>query len=462
MVPFTINQLISISFLLSVIILLYVTVILNYLQRNIKKNEDNYKDLISKSTSIFFDKLNKIELDNKEFELNTKKNIDKRFGFVDKTIESYQQYIERLNNQNRENLFELGKIREKIKVTIGKNKTIEDKLNSIINEKIYKVDSESIINDSEKLTNLNDKFNSIIDEIKLFRESVDLSEAKHNKNNEIMMNSFNELKKHIENQIKTLYGRFNSIDKKTKPIENYAKSEELNKIIFEIDNLKSNFQRLSDEITLEEKISEITIDSVSTQTKILNRNTSEKTEDNIKNFEDSKINFYQIYNNSQKEYYVHKIKELISQEKILIDECKEIEINYKEKYPSSHFNPPDGFCSLKINQHGEIFVSSDTLHLLTHNYNNSNKLIEIVFCKYFIDLIDLDKNFHYYVNNQNVDILEISKFNIRPDIPLIISNDSDFVELENYCLKGIYYIMQRRKIVLERFNTVNKKILYNC
>ncbi len=469
MVTFTINQLIAISFLLSAFTILYVTTILYLFEKSIKKNQEYYKDLIGKSNTIFFEKLNKIESDIKDFESNTKKSIDKRFGLVHRTLEDNQKYIEGLYNQNRDNSFEISKIREKMKVTIGKNKSLEDKIESIINQEFFNIqnkedsnnlenkkddnDSEKVLILENKLNSITDKLYNLTDELKSTKEFIDLVESKYNKNNE--------MNKYIENQIKTLYGRFNSIDKKTKPFENYVKNEQIDKIIFEIDNLKSNFQRLSDEITLEEKISEITMDSNSIQTKILNTEVTEQKNIKQSNNIQSLDNIYELFNNSQKEYYINKIKELINSEKILIDECKEIEKNFKEKYPSSHFNFPDGFCSLKINQFGEVTPSSDTLHLLTYNYNNSNKLIEIVFCKHFIEHIDLDKNFHYYVNNQQVELIEITKFNIRPDIPLIISNDSDFVELENYCLKGIYYIMQRRKIILERFNNINKQIFYN-
>lgn len=441
------EKLIYIPFILTAFLAVHITFIIYFIQNRIKNILANLDQCLSEKMKSIYVIIN-------EFEVNTRKNIDKRFSNIEKTLEGYLNLISGLTNQCREHTDELCKLREKIKLTIGKNKLIEEKIDSFISISNY----ESLDGAIKLTENVNKKLyeleiivnklqEGIIDTIS-FNKNLDynnsLFDSKHNKIIE-QINLMN-------NNNKSLRDKINNLEKKYKSTECYVKNNELDKIVEEIDILKLNFQKINDELTTMEKMSEITSDS--NDTKNLDEHKKSIVDINIESHEQ---NIFKLYNSSLKDYYIKIITILIKKDVELIELHRNIENKFKEKYPDKQIACPDGFCQNLISSEGYVLPNPKSLHLLSNNYKNSRKFIEIIFCKYFIHMIDIQKNYQYYISEFEDDIL-INNFNISLDM-VMIEDDEPLNEFENYCLKGIYYVLNKRIKTLERFNNSYKIFL---
>lgn len=456
------KELICISFILTAFLAVYVTFILYMIEKSIQKSENRIKNILANSDQYLTDKMKSIDLTINEFKVNTHKNIDKRFGNMEKTLEGYLNLITGITNQCREHTDELCKIREKIKLTIGKNKIIEEKIDSFISTSNYD-NLNNIIKSTENINLKIDKIETVLD--KLQEDIIDIQNLKINfesfrSTNDSKHNKVIEQINLLNNSYKSFRDKISNLEKKYKLTEGYVKNNDFDKVIEEINVIKLNFQKINDELTTIEKMSEITSDSISIDTRNLDEN--KKRDENKKDIDKSDLNLveeniYKLFNLSQKDYYIKIIKRLIQKDISLIESHKNIETKFKEKFPEKEINCPDGFSPFIIYPDGKMISNDDSLHLLSINYKNSRKFIEIVFCKYFIDLIDVNKNYPYYIGGLE-DSLFINRFNI--DINMVaLEDDVPFIEYENYCLKGIYYVLNKRIRILERFNNSYKIFL---
>ncbi len=451
---FTHKELICISFILIAFIVVYVTFIFYIIEKSIYKSENRIKMIIANSDQCLTDKMKSIDLTINDFEINTRKNIDKRFGNMEKTLEGYLNLITGLTNQCREHTDELCKVREKFKLTIGKNKLIEEKIDSIID--ISNNESINNIIRTIEITNVKmdgleaivNKLTEYIDDIKNIKKNFESDGQTNNSKYDKVIEQITLL----NNSNKSFKDKINNLEKKYKLTEGYVKNNDFDRVIEEIDLLKLNFQKINDEMTIMEKMSEITSDSISIDTKNL--------DENIKNVDNNDLNLseqniYKLYNLSQKDYYIKIIKKLIQKDTSLVELHKDIETKFKEKYPGKEINCPDGFSQFILSSDGEKISNPDSLHLLSTNYKNSRKFIEIIFCKHFIDLIDIKKNYPYYVSGGQDDTLFINRFNVNIDM-IALEDEEPVNEYETYCLKGIYYVLNKRIKTLERFNNSYK------
>jgi hypothetical protein len=463
MITFSYYQLLPISFFLIAFLTIYISYIFYLLEKGIKKIETNHQIQIYELKNKFEKNYNDLIVKFEEFELNTKKNLDKRFSQTDKNIENLNQLIRGLTSENIEQNNEIGKIREKIKITVGKNKILEEKVENVENA-MTTLNPENFLRIEDKTNNLDMKLSDYNNKNLELKEKLILYEE-----NYALIKPMNESVNRLMENIKSTNSKIGSLERKynnqTTLSQEYVKNSELDKVMFEIDNIKTSVQKISDEITLSEKISDITSDSCSTDTKNYLEEPKEKniqiTEESVNKFNPNDL--YKLYNISQKEYYVEKISKLIHDEIVLIETHKNIEKKIKEKYPDRALMVPTGFNILLIGLNGMIEPNPNSLHLLSSNYRTTGKQIEIIFCKNFIktlESINFNLNINYYVNKEPDSGLELYKFNIPNDIPINMDNDfdseSNYLEMENQCLKGIFYIMIKRKESLERFNFIYK------
>ncbi len=479
MTEISINVLISLSYVLVGILAFHVLSTFFIIEKEINKSSNDiiifYSDTLNKLNNIekkINDKLNAIEEKQNLFESNTKRSVDKRIGTFENSIENIKQSINVLYDNTKQIESTINMLREKNKITIEKNKSIEEKLSYLnSNIEIFKNKTQIISNNENEITE--SKANNL--------NQINLLEQKINQHVEILGNLSESLQKHkleqlneiksylekvqlVERQIKQIFGKINSIEKNNSSIGT------------EINLLGLNIQKLSDEInsidkteTISENISEITSSTYSTVNLDAQTNKSLSDENSVQTVQSVKsgelnnfvneYDLYEKYNQVQREHYIKKIINMIQEEKIMIQSHKEIEIKFKTKYPNKPINCPHGFSTVVIDGDGNVKDCRNTLHLLTFNYLNSKKLIEIIFCKYFFKYLDLESNFNYYINNRPTQNLNIIRFDVKNEIPIMKDNCVEYIEVENECLKGIYYVMLKRKKVLERFNHTYSKLI---
>ncbi len=463
-----VNILISISYVLVAVLAFYILTTFQIIEKeitnyrndiivfysNIQNNTSNLKKNINQD-------INKIEDKQNLFELNTRKSVDKRIGTFENSLENIKNLITGLHENIRHVENSICGIKEKNRMTVEKNKSIEEKISclgssiEILNNKIGNEENKNLV---DKKINLIEQticqYREILREI---NQTVQINKNTENTESKIFL----EKVQLIERQIKQIFGKISSIEK-----NNFNTGNEINL-------LGQNIQKLSDEITLIEKHSDNVSENLSENLSDITSSSTLNLE--VKNFinipDENSINYnlssnlaeeddiYEKYNKVQREHYKKKIIKLIEEEKIIIQNHKEIEIRFKTKYPTKIIQCPHGFSSVTVDSFGQIKDCKNTLHLLSFNYSNSKKLIEIVFCKYFIKYLDLESNYNYYINNRPNQYLNIIRFDVKNDIPILKDDCIEYIEVENECLKGIYYVMMKRKKILERFNNTYSKLI---
>ncbi len=483
MTEISINVLISLSYILVGILAFHVLSTFFIIEKEINKSSNDiiifYSNTLNKLNNVekkINDRLDDIEEKQKLFESNTKKSVDKRIGIFENFIENIKTSINGLFDNTKQIESNLNSLREKNKITIEKNKSIEERISYLNSNMEILKNKQTTTSENNNKTLESNSDNS--NQINLLEQKINLHVETLGNLTELIekykLEHFNEIKSYlekvqlVERQIKQIFGKINSIEKNNSSIGT------------EINLLGVNIQKLSDEInsidkteSISENISEITTSStystvnLTTQTnKGLSDENSVQSVQSVQSIQSAQLSnlvneddLYEKYNRVQREHYIKKITNMILEEKTIIQQHKEIEIKFKTKYPTKPINCPHGFNTVVIDGDGHVKDCRNTLHLLTYNYLNSKKLIEIIFCKYFFKYLDLELNFNYYVNNRPTQNLNIIRFDVKNEIPIFKEDCVEYIEIENECLKGIYYVMLKRKKVLERFNHTYSKLV---
>ncbi len=362
----------------------------------------------------------------KEFEYNTKKYLEKKVGILENTINILNEQLAYIIQKNKENTIEFDKLKEKNKINYEKYKLIEKKITVLEN---ILPNPKSIVN-PESIQNID-----IFSVIRILSEKNELLEKKVEEKDDNIQLILTRLEI-LENKNSVFNKKFSIIERKISSLEKenieLKKKNDLEKIFIIKDVIDSV---INDVIKISNKSSQTITDCFIT-----------------------KNSLSEIFHNQEQKRYIKTIDTLLEQEKILIKRYCELWIKFnKVKGKSLIF--PDGFNTLYYDD-GKIKIKDNTLHLLSKNYIHTNRLIEIVFAKFFIDKINKDL-LQFYINDKNPKILLVHRFDIRTDIPIVCNDDIELLNLENQCLRGIYYVMIKRKTAFERFLSTYETIITN-
>ncbi len=362
----------------------------------------------------------------KEFEYNTKKYLEKKVGILENTINILNEQLAYIIQKNKENTIEFDKLKEKNKINYEKYKLIEKKITVLEN---ILPNPKSIVN-PESIQNID-----IFSVIRILSEKNELLEKKVEEKDDNIQLILTRLEI-LENKNSVFNKKFSIIERKISSLEKenieLKKKNDLEKIFIIKDVIDSV---INDVIKISNKSSQTITDCFITQNSLS-----------------------EIFHNQEQKRYIKTIDTLLEQEKILIKRYCELWIKFnKVKGKSLIF--PDGFNTLYYDD-GKIKIKDNTLHLLSKNYIHTNRLIEIVFAKFFIDKINKDL-LQFYINDKNPKILLVHRFDIRTDIPIVCNDDIELLNLENQCLRGIYYVMIKRKTSFERFLSTYETIITN-
>lgn len=230
----------------------------------------------------------------------------------------------------------------------------------------------------------------------------------------------------------------NKIQQKQKNINLDENYKLLEKKFYEQNDLINNMQK--NIITLTDKLSDLKKQNEEKKILLIKNQSIEKI-----------IDFSLIFHSGEKERLIYEINKLLDKEYEYFETINKITYNFSINNPNMLIPLPDGFNSIYLDMDGITKIKLNTLHLLSYNYLNTNKFIETVLIKYFIDKIDVNTFSYYNINSQSCDSMLLYKFDIKTDIPFISPDLLEFIILETQCLRGIYYVFIARQLCLERF-----------
>lgn len=367
----------------------------------------------------------------KEFEYNTKKYLEKKVSILENTVNRLNEQLTYIIQKNKENTIEFDKFKEKNKINYEKYKLLEKKITMLEN---ILLNPKSVVNPEPVQITIQDI--DILNVVRLLSEKNELLEKKIEEKDDNIQLILSRLEI-LENKNSVFNKKFSIIERKISSLE---------KENIEIKKKNSDLEKM---LIIKDVIDNVIEDVI----KISNKSSQTITDCFI-----TKNSLSEIFHNQEQKRYIKTIDTLLEQEKILIKRYCELWIKFnKVKGKSLIF--PDGFNTLYYDD-GKIKIKDNTLHLLSKNYIHTNRLIEIVFAKFFIDKINKDL-LQFYINDKNPKILLVHRFDIRTDIPIVCNDDIELLNLENQCLRGIYYVMIKRKTSFERFLSTYETIITN-
>ncbi len=411
-------------YIIIILIFLIFICFVIFILKHFVKQTNKFMSYVDKIFEINF---NSIHVKQNDFELNTKKFVEKKINLLEKSIDTQKFHINNFIEYQKENTQYTNSLREKNKLNYEKIKSLE---------KNYK------------------DIGTTISELKIIDKTNCNNIDNSDKQKVINFEQINNLEK----TILTLQLKINMIENKTNLIieentvlkknNNYYKKEYnniTNKINLITEQHKEN-KKLITELIIKNILDDI-ISKINFENKVLLNNNECIDQIISKNF-----------HLSEQLRFINDISKLISEEHILFEQYFVIKKCLEQKNINSNYILPDGFNVYYI-ENGNIFTKENTLHLLSCNYRTTIKFIEIVFCKFFIDKINIDKYSQFYINQARPKTLMIHRHDIKSETPIIPENSIEFTFLENHCLRGIFYVFIKRKLSLQRFIDTYNKIL---
>ncbi len=425
-----------------------ITVLTYFVQTNFYSIENKIGELIKYFNGLI---INKIEFVLEKI-TGEKTDLENKFGVkflgIEKNIFSLKSSCTDLYSRYSELKKNFESFGEKNKITVEKNKNIERNISEInkshqlilsSNQEILsfyqfnksreeKIDllfsrpdySSELFNSlDEKISRMNLTL-SYLEEKILNLESKNLilehsnSELKQTVNQLTLsvdqltqsVGQLTELNTKLSSRIELIEENKISVDQRIYELEQNYRNPEPNTV----ENTKTGCEKLLESVT--KSVSELDVKFEAKNKKIHDKLNNldlrtlhiEKKNRELKKYQEVDFDLlYQIGLNKKK-YLIKQINDLIIFEKQLIQQYWAIYNLFSQQNPTFPFPLPDGFDTFSIRFDGIILLKQNTLHLLSHNYTESKKLIEIVFCKYFHDQIDIHSNYDFYVTPFSVKI----------------------------------------------------------
>lgn len=409
--------------------------------------ESNLKNLFEKKIYVINSKIDVLDDFRKKINTEQDKSREKLKITVEriKNLESRYEQISSNNNQHNEKIVEINTKIYKLEETIINISTHQEDPNKNINKPVYYETSD---NEQKYLNLIDSKFSQYLDKFNTLNSTITILKEKIlqlENHNSTLISDNKDLKSKLNNIVRDHNSKIISIQRHIKNEQNtFFAKEIINNLIEDvtINNTKNeSIKQIQENIDQSIRSNEF---NQSNESNELNQKII-----SLKDINDLSFIFY----SKEKDRLIHDIEKLIIDEIGLFNSINLIRHKFSLINPNFTIPVPEGFNTFYFDIHGQPKFKNNTLHLLSNDYINTNKLIEIVFARYFFDKIDINTFYFYYINDQPAKSLLLYKFDIKSDIPIIPPDSIEFLILEIQCLRGIYYVFNNRKFSLERFLT---------